>query len=93
MTVGVGVGCTIGAGVRTAATCCGRAGVFFRAGSVYGAIAAPVAVMYWVYVTVLSLMLGAAFNGALAIRRGWFVRPQDAPDRDDAPAARAVDEG
>jgi membrane protein len=49
----------------------------FRAGSVYGAIAAPVAVMYWVYVTVLALMLGAAFNGALAIRRGWFVHPQD----------------
>ncbi len=47
----------------------------FRAGSVYGAIAAPVAVMYWVYVTVLALMLGAAFNGALAIRRGWFVHP------------------
>lgn len=51
----------------------------FRAGSVYGAIAAPVAVMYWVYVTVFALMLGAAFNGALAIRRGWFVRPVDAP--------------
>ena len=52
----------------------------FRAGSVYGAIAAPVAVMYWVYVTVLALMLGAAFNGALAIRRGWFVHPDSAPD-------------
>ena len=49
----------------------------FREGSVYGAIAAPVAVMWWVYVTVLSLMLGAAFNGALAIRRGWFVHPRD----------------
>ena len=49
----------------------------FREGSVYGAIAAPVAVMWWVYVTVLSLMLGAAFNGALAIRRGWFVHPPD----------------
>jgi membrane protein len=47
----------------------------FREGSVYGAIAAPVAVMWWVYVTVLALMLGAAFNGALAIRRGWFVHP------------------
>jgi membrane protein len=65
----------------------------FRAGSVYGAIAAPVAVMYWVYVTVLSLMLGAAFNGALAIRRGWFVRPQDASDPEGAPAAPARDEG
>ncbi len=50
----------------------------FREGSVYGAIAAPVAVMWWVYVTVLSLMLGAAFNGALAIRRGWFVHPDNA---------------
>lgn len=47
----------------------------FREGSVYGVIAAPVAVMWWVYVTVLALLLGAAFNGALAIRRGWFVRP------------------
>ena len=57
----------------------------FRAGSVYGAIAAPVAVMYWVYVTVFALMLGAAFNGALAIRRGWFVRPDDAlvPSHED----------
>lgn len=51
----------------------------FRAGSVYGAIAAPVAVMYWVYVTVFALLLGAAFNGALAIRRGWFVHPDDVP--------------
>jgi len=49
----------------------------FRAGSVYGVISAPVAVMYWVYVTVLALMLGAAFNGALAIRRGWFVPPAE----------------
>ncbi len=57
----------------------------FRAGSVYGAIAAPVAVMYWVYVTVLALMLGAAFNGALAIRRGWFVHPDAQADAEDAP--------
>jgi membrane protein len=65
----------------------------FRAGSVYGAIAAPVAVMYWVYVTVLALMLGAAFNGALAIRRGWFVRPDNAPDHApaDAPADPPAD--
>lgn len=62
----------------------------FRAGSVYGAIAAPVAVMYWVYVTVLALMLGAAFNGALAIRRGWFVHPDDDPDG-GAPAQVALD--
>ena len=27
--------------------------------------------------SLLSLMLGAAFNGALAIRRGWFVHPRD----------------
>jgi membrane protein len=60
-------------------------GWIFRAGSVYGAIAAPVAVMYWVYVTVLALMLGAAFNGALAIRRGWFVHPDEAPDSSPAP--------
>jgi membrane protein len=59
----------------------------FRAGSVYGAIAAPVAVMYWVYVTVLALMLGAAFNGALAIRRGWFVHPDSLPDLVEAPGA------
>ncbi len=59
----------------------------FREGSVYGAIAAPVAVMYWVYVTVLSLMLGAAFNGALAIRRGWFVHPDTPPQ----PQRRAED--
>lgn len=46
----------------------------FRDGSVYGVISAPIAVMYWVYVTCLALLLGAAFNGALAIRRGWFSR-------------------
>lgn len=51
----------------------------FREGSVYGVIAAPVAVMWWVYVTVLALLLGAAFNGALAIRRGWFVHPDKGP--------------
>ena len=64
----------------------------FRAGSVYGAIAAPVAVMYWVYVTVLALMLGAAFNGALAIRRGWFVHPDDTPQGADAPEPDAASE-
>lgn len=46
----------------------------FREGSVYGVISAPIAVMYWVYVTTLALLLGAAFNGALALRRGWFIR-------------------
>ena len=52
----------------------------FREGSVYGAIAAPVAVMWWVYVTVLALFIGAAFNGALAKRRGWFVHPDSRPE-------------
>lgn len=46
-------------------------GWLFRDGSVYGAISAPIAVMWWVYVVNLSLLLGAAFNGALAVRRGW----------------------
>lgn len=49
----------------------------FREGSVYGVISAPIAVMYWAYVTCLALLLGAAFNGALAIRRGWFARGDD----------------
>jgi membrane protein len=47
----------------------------FREGSVYGAISAPIAVMLWAYATCLALLVGAAFNGALAVRRGWFVRP------------------
>jgi membrane protein len=50
----------------------------FREGSVYGVISAPIAVMFWAYVTCLSLLLGAAFNGAMAIRRGWFTRPDSA---------------
>ena len=45
------------------------AGILLQSGA--AAIAAPVAVMYWVYVTVLSLMLGAAFNGALAAFTIW----------------------
>lgn len=53
----------------------------FREGSVYGVISAPIAVMLWAYVTSLALLLGAAFNGALAVRRGWFTHP-DAPDED-----------
>lgn len=44
----------------------------FRDGSVYGAVAAPIAVMWWMYVTNLAVLLGAAFNGALALRRGWL---------------------
>lgn len=70
----------------------------FREGSVYGAIAAPVAVMYWVYVSVLSLMLGAAFNGALAIRRGWVTvgadpaPPTPAADPDAPPTAKDLAE-
>lgn len=47
----------------------------FREGSVYGVISAPIAIMLWTYVTCLALLLGAAFNGALAVRRGWFVHP------------------
>ncbi len=46
-----------------------------REGSIYGVIAAPIAIMYWAYVTCLALLLGAAFNGALAVRRGWFSPP------------------
>lgn len=49
----------------------------FREGSVYGVISAPIAVMLWVYVTCLSLLLGAAFNGALAVRRGWYTPVED----------------
>ena len=52
----------------------------FRAGSVYGAISAPIAIMLWSYVTCLALLLGAAFNGVLAVRRGWAVR-SEGPDR------------
>jgi uncharacterized BrkB/YihY/UPF0761 family membrane protein len=33
--------------------------------------------MLWVYVTCLALLLGAAFNGALAVRRGWFTPLED----------------
>ncbi len=64
----------------------------FREGSVYGAIAAPVAVMYWVYVTVLALMLGAAFNGALAIRHGWFVHPDTRAELAVADGADGADD-
>lgn len=51
----------------------GYFGWLFREGSVYGVISAPIAVMLWIYVSCLALLLGAAFNGALAIRRAWFV--------------------
>lgn len=47
----------------------------FRDGSVYGVIAAPIAIMLWVYMTNLALLLGAAFNSALAVRRGWYEPP------------------
>jgi uncharacterized BrkB/YihY/UPF0761 family membrane protein len=57
----------------------------FREGSVYGAISAPIAIMLWSYVTCLALLLGAAFNGALAVRRGWFAHPADR-DGDDTPS-------
>lgn len=49
----------------------------FREGSVYGVISAPIAVMMWAYVTSVALLLGAAFNGALAVRRGWFTPVED----------------
>lgn len=47
-------------------------GWVFRDGSVYGVISAPIAIMLWVFMTNLALLLGAAFNSALAVRRGWF---------------------
>jgi membrane protein len=66
----------------------------FREGSVYGVISAPIAVMLWAYVTSLALLLGAAFNGALAVRRGWFTHPDPpAPQEvagDDTPAGGAA---
>ncbi len=49
----------------------------FREGSVYGVISAPIAVMMWAYVTSMALLLGAAFNGALAVRRGWYTPVED----------------
>jgi membrane protein len=64
----------------------------FREGSVYGVISAPIAIMLWSYVTCLALLLGAAFNGALAVRRGWFTHP-GARDGDDtaSPAGASFD--
>lgn len=63
-------------------------GWLFREGSVYGAISAPIAVMWWVYVTNLSLLLGAAFNGALAVRLGWVpTMASPAAQPADQPAA------
>jgi membrane protein len=53
----------------------------FREGSVYGVISAPIAVMLWVYVTCLALLMGAAFNAALAVRRGWHVPLEDTGSR------------
>jgi membrane protein len=50
-------------------------GWVFRDGSVYGVISAPIAIMLWVFMTNLAVLLGAAFNSALAVRRGWFSRP------------------
>ena len=44
----------------------------FREGSVYGVISAPIAIMLWLYMTNLALLFGAAFNAALAVRRGWY---------------------
>jgi membrane protein len=55
----------------------------FREGSVYGVISAPIAIMLWAYFTCLALLLGAAFNGALAMRRGWVVRA--VPDAEPIP--------
>jgi membrane protein len=65
----------------------------FSEGSVYGVISAPIAIMMWTYVTCVALLLGAAFNGALAARRGWFVHPAAGPAQDDTagPAAASFD--
>lgn len=54
-------------------------GWLFREGSVYGVISAPIAVMMWAYVTAMALLLGAALNGVLAVRRGWAARSEARP--------------
>lgn len=52
----------------------------FRAGSVYNAISAPIAVMLWAYVTSLAVFLGASTNTAIRYRRA----DKDLEDRFDS---------
>ncbi|MCH9816071.1 MAG: YihY/virulence factor BrkB family protein, partial [Actinomycetia bacterium] len=40
-----------------------------RAGSVYGAIAAPIAVMLWILVTTLAIFVGVTLNAAILLYR------------------------
>lgn len=52
----------------------------FRAGSVYAAISAPIAVLLWAYVTSLTVFLGAAVNTALRHRRERIHPDEKGPD-------------
>lgn len=50
----------------------------FRAGSVYGAIGAPIAVMLWVFVTVLAVFLGMTLTASMRLaRHGRYLVPSD----------------
>ena len=42
---------------------------WFQEGSIYGAVAAPIAVMLWVFVSVLAVFIGMTFNAAIELTR------------------------
>jgi membrane protein len=78
-------------------------GATVHPGSAYGSLAAPVAVLLWLFVTALAVLIGAELNSALAWvnesahgrpRPDWLGRPQRIVERrlglrgpDDPPAA------
>lgn len=52
----------------------------FRAGSVYGAIGAPIAVMLWALVSVLAVFVGITCNATLRLARHHrYLQPSDPP--------------
>lgn len=62
---------------------------FFDRTIAYGALAAPVAVLLFLYVTALAVLLGAELNATLDLTREEFARQERAKIESDAAIARA----
>lgn len=61
------------------------------AGSIYGAIAAPIAIMLWMFVSVLSIFVGLTLNATLRMsRRGRYLTLEDPPTAVFAPVRQEV---
>jgi membrane protein len=58
--------------------------------SIYGPLAAPIAIMLWLYVISISVLIGAALNAALEVDELWRASQRDLPTADPESETRQI---